>query len=603
MGLLRERIGWGGRAAPRRSPRLDLVLTRHFLRRFLENDLISPDADRLQLLVVVGAGTISTTLFISVFLSFKYAGMPHTPGQLAILALNDRFFYLALSMVVLALVAVAQWDSLVVDVRDAAILEPLPVRPAMVRRAKLAAVAILGGAVAVAINLAPSIIFPWLLVFGTRLRVIDMAMLMVAHLATAVAASVFAYLTIIALRGALATLLPAWLFARVSPWAQGTLIVVLGTALLIVAPASSDTAQDGFAGRRALAPPSWFLGLYEQAAGHIIAEAPRGRMTPRQRRADAITSALYARHRPHFAPLARRAGIMFGVVLLITAATYFSNAGGAAAIAPPPPAAAIRRRSRLATGISMTTIVRGATARAGFFFALAVLWRSNVHRLTLACAGAAGLAMCLITLSGIDVGSVSRAGVASQRLLAVQPLFFGALLAGFRHTIRVPVELRAGWGFELAWREHDRPFLAGVRRAAIVAVALPAIVVTLPLFVFLMGWPLALAHAALGLAGAIVLLEIMLIGYTKVPFTCDYVPNENMKALGPVFVIAFLIGATAFAGLQRAALADAGAAVRLLALLAIVFAACRTVSVRTRRPAVVDFHEAPVTTQRLGLHT
>ena len=131
----------------------------------------------------------------------------------------------------------------------------------------------------------------------------------------------------------------------------------------------------------------------------------------------------------------------------------------------------------------------------------------------------------------------------------------------------------------------------------------PALAATLPLFVFLMGWPLALAHAALGLLGAIVLLEVMLVGYTKVPFTCSYLPNESMKALGPIFLIAFLIGATLFAGMQRAALAAPGETIRLVALLALVFGVCRTISVRTRRPASVDFHEAPVTTQRLGLHT
>src|SRR5215213_3631537 len=101
----------------------DVLLTRHFLRRFLENDLISPDADRLQLLAVVGAGLISFTLFVSTFLSFKYVTLPLTPGQVALLSLADKFFYLGLSMAVLALVAVAQWDSLVVDARDAAILE------------------------------------------------------------------------------------------------------------------------------------------------------------------------------------------------------------------------------------------------------------------------------------------------------------------------------------------------------------------------------------------------------------------------------------------------------------------------------------------------
>jgi hypothetical protein len=55
--------------------------------------------------------------------------------------------------------------------------------------------------------------------------------------------------------------------------------------------------------------------------------------------------------------------------------------------------------------------------------------------------------------------------------------------------------------------------------------------------------------------------------------------------------------------MQRAALGDPGEAIRLVALLAFVFGVCRTISVRTRRPPLVDFHEAPVTTQRLGLHT
>src|SRR5688572_31878459 len=109
-------------------------------------------------------------------------------------------------MVVLALAAVAQWDSLVVDARDAAILEPLPVQARVVRRAKLTAVAMLGGAVALAVNIMPSLIFPWLMVFGQPVRVLDLGMLIIVHLLVTVTASAFSYLTIIALRETLATL-------------------------------------------------------------------------------------------------------------------------------------------------------------------------------------------------------------------------------------------------------------------------------------------------------------------------------------------------------------------------------------------------------------
>jgi len=36
----------------------------------------------------------------------------------------------------------------------------------------------------------------------------------------------------------------------------------------------------------------------------------------------------------------------------------------------------------------------------------------------------------------------------------------GMLLVGFRHLIRVPAELRANWGFQLAWRGQEREFVS-----------------------------------------------------------------------------------------------------------------------------------------------
>ena len=101
-------------------------------------------------------------------MSFDYVMAVLTPGQAAVLSLDDKFFYLALAMIVTALVAASQWDALAIDARDAAILEPLPVATGTIRRAKMSAVAILGAAVAVAVNAFPSIVFPWLLVFNFR---------------------------------------------------------------------------------------------------------------------------------------------------------------------------------------------------------------------------------------------------------------------------------------------------------------------------------------------------------------------------------------------------------------------------------------------------
>src|SRR5690349_11954860 len=103
------------------------LLVRHFLRRLLENDLISPDADRHEVLGVACAALITAGLVGTVFISVKYQFSPlQLPGWTSLAALNDMSLFLGASMIVMALVAVSEWDALGLDARDASILGPLP---------------------------------------------------------------------------------------------------------------------------------------------------------------------------------------------------------------------------------------------------------------------------------------------------------------------------------------------------------------------------------------------------------------------------------------------------------------------------------------------
>jgi hypothetical protein len=575
-----------------------VLLTRHFLRQFLENDLISPEADRTQLLAVVGALVISMTLFISAFMTSIYIGAFLTPGEAAIRSLDDKYFYLALAMIVTALVAASQWDVLAIDSRDAAILEPLPVPAGTIRRAKVTAVAILGAAVAVAVNGFPSWVFPWMLsVNFPRMRVGQLFTLMEAHAVFTVMAGMFGYLVIIALRESMVALLGRRLFAIASPWAQGALIVWLGSSLLMLPAAADQIGENGFGGWRASSPPMWFLGVYESAIGGIVADLPRGEMTERKAAEDRKTSALYATRRAEFPALARRAVAAFGGVLFVGVVAYAWNARNLPSLAALPPPS-LRRRSRAGDWVTRAILARDRTVRAGFDFTLAAMWRSNTHRLTLVSAAAAGFALAVLALSNADAG---QAAGPSSRLLAMQPLLYGALLVGFRHIIRVPAELRANWGFQLAWRGRENAFVSGVRRAAILALVLPALAILFPLFVFVLGPGHAVAHALLGLAGAMVLLEALMASYDKVPFTCTYLPSENMKALAPVYAIVFIAGATWFAQMQNTALRTGNPA-RILVTLTVLFVFFRIMSLNRMRVANIDFDEAPATFQGLGLH-
>ncbi len=575
------------------------LLTRQFLRQFLENDLISPDADRTQLLAVVGSLAVSLTMFISVFMSAKFIGAFLTPGQAAVLSLNDKFFYLSLAMLATALMAAMQWDALTIDPRDAAILEPLPVSAGVIRRAKLTAVGLLGSVVAIALNVFPSMIFPWLLAINfPQMSVWALLALITVHATMTFMAAAFGYLGVIGIRESMVAVLNRRGFAVASPWIQGVLIVVLGSALLMLPPASRRIAQFGFDDWRASAPPMWFLGVYESVAGGIIADLPRTSMTTRQTNNDVNSSALYEQRRSQFPQLARRATIAFALAFVVAVFAYMWNARRLPALTAAPTQAG-RQRWRAGERLANALIVRDGTARAGFYFTLAAMWRSNTHRLTLACAAAAGFALALVALFNADA---DRGAPPSIRLLVMQPFLYGALLVGFRHIIRVPAELRANWGFQLAWRERERAFLSGVRRAALVALVLPALAVLLPLFSFVMGTEAALLHAGLGLAGAIVFLEALLVSYEKVPFTCTYLPSENMKAMAPIYAIMFIVGAVNFARMQVSAITS-GDVTRILVTLGILFVVFRVASLRRVRRPLVEFDEAPSTYQQLGLHT
>jgi hypothetical protein len=572
------------------------LLTRLFLRQFLENDAISPDADRSQLLAVVGSLAMSLTLFLSFVMSAKYVST-WTPGGAAVASLDDKFLYLAFAMIVTALVAATQWDTLSIDPRDAAILEPLPVEAGIIRRAKLAAVAILGAGVAIAVNLFPSFVFPWLLIFGFRqMSVFWLVPLVAVHFAVTVAAAAFGYLVVIAFRETVALILGPRAFGKLSPWLQGALIVVLGSMLLLLPAAADRIAERGLDDRRAQTPPMWFLGVYETLAGGIIADLPRSVMTPRQVTMDRNSSALYNERRREFPALAQRAGYATAVTAVLAVLAYLLRARRLPSLSPAA-APSYRRGWHTGARIANALLVRDPAARAGFHFALAAMWRNNTHRLTLACAAAAGFAMVVLALS--NAFPEERRAV-TVRLLWVQPLLFGALLVGFRHIIRVPAELRANWGFQLAWGDRGDAFLNGVKAAAVVGLVVPALIVLLPLFVFTLGPSAAVLHAGLGLAGAIVFLEIVLHGYDKVPFTCTYLPSENMKAMAPLYVIAFVTGTATLARLQHWAL-HGGSAFRLLLALAVVFAVLRVITVKRPRQGLVDFDESPAIFSGLNL--
>lgn len=583
----------------------DRLLTRHFVQRFLDNDLISPDTDRHEALAAVCAALISTSLFVTVLLSLKYLFQPfQSPGRTAVLALDDRFLYIACSMIVLALAAVAAWDSLSLDGRDAAILGPLPLPRRTIVRAKLAAISMFSTGFALALNIAPSLLHPWLMIAKLRVGVIEAATLTVSHAAVTMAAGAFGFLTVFGLREILRAILGQTRFRRIAPLVQGSLVVCLSTVFLLLPGLSSGLAASWLAPGSPspyAIPPLWFLGLHETLAGGAIDRLPRGGLPAGILRLEHEATTVYRTLQPLFRELAAIGVAAFVVTALVAVAAYAWNNRRL----PAPDAIGRTRRGRLRYGPTWVVrlVVRRPAAQAGFFFTLQCLSRSMPHRATMTAAIGVGLASAAVSLR--DLGIRSDVDPSSMPLapLAVQTLVMVAILTGFRHALRVPADLRASWTFHLSWRGHERAYLGGVKRAALMALVLPPLVALLPVHLFLFGSRAGLAHSSFGLLTALILLDVLLLGVRNLPFASSYVPSDNLKALAPIYVIGALLIAFALASAERLALTGMPGMRWFLGAFFLLFLATRALDFRNRRiPQALQFDDpARTAAQRLDL--
>lgn len=195
----------------------DRLLIRHFLWRFLDNDLISPNADRHVVLSAIDGMLVAVSLFVAILIATPYVfsnDMP--PGMVSLNALDDRFLFTSASMLVVALTAVAQWDALTLDASDAAVFGVLPIPRAVIVRTKFMAVALLATGVAVAWNLVPTALRGVTVPAGLRVSILGALTLSFAHGVVTVAAGAFGFLAVLGLREVTSAIAGQARFQRIS---------------------------------------------------------------------------------------------------------------------------------------------------------------------------------------------------------------------------------------------------------------------------------------------------------------------------------------------------------------------------------------------------
>ena len=205
------------------------------------------------------------------------------------------------------------------------------------------------------------------------------------------------------------------------------------------------------------------------------------------------------------------------------------------------------------------------------------------HRLFLATYGGFGAALAVMSL-----------GSGRPGLLRLPLTLSFILVSGLRAAFNFPSELHANWAFQVSETNHAAECLEAMRKWIVVCGILPLFALLAPLELIWFPWREAAFHLAYGIALSLLLMEIMFLGFRKVPFTCAYFPGKiNLVFLSVVYIYGFTTYSNTMSGLEKWL---NGAPVAAMAFFAVTAGALVTVALRRRARAgpanTLDFEDA-----------
>ena len=519
------------------SPSQFVELLRLFWQRFLDNDLIAPQAEtRLALAPILALLAVPSVIFSLHSYgqySFRWTriGYPVPPFPLDLpVSWSDKFLFLYLSMILMGFITVLEWDALFPDRRDYLILTPLPIRLRTLLAAKITALFLFLMVFTLALNGCSSILFPLMAInphapAGYALRYMG------AHAISVFAANAFVLLFCVALQGLLMNAFSARYFQWISRTVQ-LLLLFLFVCLFFLLPRTVsfvkglDPDNNPFIH---FLPPMWFTGLYETLQG----SDRLGFQALASLAGQALAGALVMFTLPYMASFRRhvRRSLESSSTVLPSTADWTRGV--------------LQRLDSL--------FLRKPVERAVFHFSLRTILRSPRHRLYLGAYAGVGLAL---TLVGIASTVLRSSDIGIERydppLLSIPLVMSFFILCGLRFIFTVPADLNANWVFRLVQGATPQEVLSGTRKVMWAFGVLPLPAGLFPFYSAVWGVQASLLHLIFVFTLAGILTEILLLRFQKVPFTCSYLPGRaNLKLYWFPYVASFLLYVYGMASIER----------------------------------------------------
>jgi hypothetical protein len=173
-----------------------------------------------------------------------------------------------------------------------------------------------------------------------------------------------------------------------------------------------------------------------------------------------------------------------------------------------------------------------------------------------------------------------------------------------RTAFLVPAELPANWIFQFHHGHALSGCLAGVRTAMLLTGAIPPAMLILPVTIYQWGWTVGVFQTTYTVLMSWALIEVLLIKFPKIPFTCSYLPRgANVIFLWTAYWFVFATYAYTLAAFESWLLASP-----LRQAVFLLFSAGIIYAWRRNRDGVLRLHQPPIfeeiappLVQRLGL--
>jgi hypothetical protein len=474
-------------------------LVSHFLQKLVRggHDDASSELDLgagalLGLLATPGA--FASMLMLDRYSAFLNWMRGRLGDDLFVTSVPDKYLFICVAMAVTGIVTVLKWDQILPDQQDYLNLAPLPIGSRRILLANAAAIFVAVLVVALDVSVIPAVFFPAFVTAAARATFVDFAAFALVHALVLILASFFSIMSVFAILGTLSSVLPRETFRAVSPWLRGFMLLIL-LALLTA----------GFTGAPMVRylPPMWFLGLYQT---------------------------LQHRPTPFFTAVAPFAlwglAAAFATVVLTYGLSYRRRFAAVLEGGPKPSDQPfLRAVLRL---LDLFAPRASGFHRAAHQFVIRAMLRSETHRMAIAVA--AGL------------GWMAGSSLAAAYLL----------ILGLRVAFDLPAGVRANWIFRATVDQQRNDTAAVARRAMLAFLSTAVLIPGLAVAWWQSGVVYAVGHTLYVLALSLILMEVLLAGYRKLPVTCP-MPGfkDNFLMLCLIQFLGFLLFTVAGAAIER----------------------------------------------------